>query len=146
MSVYTPELLSIVSPSANEGAHQASLLEHQHLVVRAEVNNPPKDAEEMCEWIRNLVDKIEMKIMIGPIAEYSHIVGNRGLTAVAVIETSHIAVHAWDEVSPALLMVDVYSCSKLVPTHVIQHMDIFDVQKVEYKFLDRKNNLSIIEG
>ena len=26
-----------------------------------------------------------------------HMPGNRGITAVAIIETSHIAMHIWDE-------------------------------------------------
>ena len=28
--------------------------------------------------------------------------GNRGITAVAIIETSHITMHIWDEPNPAL--------------------------------------------
>jgi len=38
--------------------------------------------------------------------------GNQGLTSVTIIETSHIAVHVWDEVSPALMQMDVYSCAE----------------------------------
>ena len=31
---------------------------------------------------------------------------------VAIIETSHIAMHIWDEPKPALMQFDVYSCGE----------------------------------
>ena len=37
--------------------------------------------------------------------------GNRGVTAFAIIETSHIAMHIWDEPNPALVQLDVYTCA-----------------------------------
>jgi S-adenosylmethionine/arginine decarboxylase-like enzyme len=89
------------------------ILEHKHLIVRAELNNPPQCAEAIQDWMKTLVDKIGMKILMGPYAVYSDMVGNRGLTAVTIIETSHIAMHVWDEVSPALMQLDVYTCSTL---------------------------------
>jgi S-adenosylmethionine/arginine decarboxylase-like enzyme len=41
-----------------------------------------------------------MKVMMGPYVKYSHMVGNRGITGAAIIETSHIVMHVWDELTP----------------------------------------------
>ncbi len=40
---------------------------------------------------------------------------NRGITAISVIETSHIAMHVWDEPQPALMQLDIYSCAEFNP-------------------------------
>jgi S-adenosylmethionine/arginine decarboxylase-like enzyme len=115
------------------------MLEHQHLIVRAEVNNPPFDTAQIENWLAKLVDDLGMKIMMGPISGYSPIIGNRGLTAAVVIETSHIVLHAWDEESPAMLQLDVYSCSDVNPQVVWNAIKEFDPVHIDYKFLDRKD-------
>lgn len=129
----------------NPAIHPVCLLEHQHLIVRAEIANPPKDPEAICEWMRELVKSINMRIMMGPWAAYSDMVGNRGLTAVTIIETSHIAMHVWDEVEPAMMQLDLYSCSHLDPQQILAQLEVFEPVSVEYKFLDRKKNLTILK-
>lgn len=114
---------------------------HKHLIVRAELDNPPTCVEEINKWMRNLVDRIGMKILMGPYAVYSEMEGNRGLTAVTIIETSHIALHVWDEDSPALMQLDVYTCSVLDPYDVAQAIAPFKPTCVEMKYLDREHNL-----
>ena len=42
------------------------ILEHKHLIIRAELKNPPKCAEAIQDWMKLLVDKIDMKILMGP--------------------------------------------------------------------------------
>lgn len=71
------------------------VLEHKHLIVRAELNNPPFSPHDIKSWMQKLVDTIGMNILMGPYAIYSDMVGNQGLTAVTIIETSHIAMHVW---------------------------------------------------
>jgi len=88
------------------------LLEHKHLIVRAEIHHPPCNPSAMDDWMRQLVQDIRMKVLMGPFSVYSDMPGNQGLTSVTIIETSHIAVHVWDEVSPALMQMDVYSCAE----------------------------------
>lgn len=121
------------------------VLEHKHLIVRAELLNPPKCAESIQEWIKVLVDTIGMKILMGPYAIYSNMVGNRGLTAITVIETSHIAMHVWDECDPAVMQLDVYTCSTLNIQDVFSAIEKFDPVKVEYKYIDRENELHLID-
>ncbi len=115
------------------------MLEHKHLIVRAEVNKPPFDETQIGKWLAKLVDDLGMKIMMGPIAGYSPVEGNRGLTAAVVIETSHIVIHAWDEESPAMVQLDVYSCSDVDPQIVWDAMEEFEPVHIDYKFLDRKS-------
>jgi S-adenosylmethionine/arginine decarboxylase-like enzyme len=123
----------------------STILEHKHLIVRAELFNPPHCAEAIQEWMKKLVDKIGMKILMGPYAVYSDMVGNRGLTAVTIIETSHIAMHVWDEVDPALMQLDVYTCSTLDIEDVFEALKEFDPMMIEYKYIDREHDLTVLD-
>ena len=114
---------------------------HKHLIIRAEVGNPLKEEQLAIEWMNKLVDKIGMKVMMGPFAKYLDVAGNRGLTSVAIIETSHIALHVWDEDKPALLQLDVYTCGPLDPYDVVEALREFHPVKIEMKYLDRENKL-----
>jgi len=122
----------------------SKVLEHKHLIIRAELNNPPKCVEAIQDWMRSLVDTIGMKILMGPYAVYSDMVGNQGLTAVTIIETSHIAMHVWDEVDPGLMQLDVYTCSTLNIDDVFNAIQVFEPAAVEYKYIDRENELTLI--
>lgn len=116
-------------------------LEHKHLIVRVEVTNPPTSESLATEWVKTLVEKINMKILMGPYAKYLDVVGNRGLTVVTIIETSHIAMHVWDECSPALIQLDVYTCGSLDTSLILNMLQEFEPVKVEYKYLDREHEL-----
>ena len=120
------------------------ILEHKHLIVRAEIKNPPYSPNDIKQWMRELVNKIGMNILMGPYAVYSDMEGNAGLTAVTIIETSHIAMHVWDEVSPALMQLDVYTCSTLDINDVFAALQIFEPSKVEYKYIDREHDLTML--
>lgn len=123
----------------------SKLLEHKHLIVRAELNNPPKCTSAIDLWMRRLVEQIDMKILMGPYSVYSDMVGNQGLTAVTIIETSHIAMHVWDEVDPALMQLDVYTCSTLNIEDVFKALEQFEPVKVEYKYIDREFDLTLLD-
>ncbi len=123
----------------------SKILEHKHLIVRAELNNPPKCTSAIDLWMRRLVEQIDMKILMGPYSVYSDMVGNQGLTAVTIIETSHIAMHVWDEVDPALMQLDVYTCSTLNIDDVFKALEQFEPVKVEYKYIDREYGLTLLD-
>jgi S-adenosylmethionine/arginine decarboxylase-like enzyme len=114
------------------------MIVHKHLIVRAKINNPPKNMTWTSNWFEELISKIGMKLLRGPIGAYVDVPGNKGMTMVAVIETSHIAMHIWDEESPALLQLDVYTCGKLDPKTVFEHMEQFDIVEKQFLFLDRE--------
>jgi len=122
-----------------------SLLVHKHLIVRAEAVTPPTDEKQLTEWMKEFVESINMKIFMGPYVKYCHMEGNRGITAVAIIETSHIAMHIWDEINPALMQFDVYSCGDLDVEAICKKIkEDFNIQKIEYKFLNRETGLQDI--
>ena len=93
-----------------------SLLVHKHLIIRAEADRPPTDEEQLKSWMLDFISSIDMKVFMGPYVKYCNMPGNRGITAIAIIETSHIAMHIWDEPKPALMQMDVYSCGDFSPT------------------------------
>lgn len=117
---------------------------HKHLIVRADIGWTPneEDLNKISDWIRSLIRKIEMKLLAGPYTTYVNEKGNKGMTSVAIIETSHIALHIWDETNPGLMQLDVYSCADFAPQDVFGEIEkMFDTKKIEYKFLDREKEL-----
>ena len=122
------------------------LLVHKHLIVRAEVCRPPMDEEVLKSWLEEFISEIGMKVMMGPYVKYSNMIGNRGITGAAIIETSHIVMHVWDEVHPALMQFDVYSCGEFEPETICKKIEKdFTVHKIEYKFLDREHDLQDVK-
>ena len=120
-------------------------LVHKHIILRIEAKKPPS-AKELNSWVSQLVEKIGMKILNGPIsANVTTIPGNCGPTCVCIIETSHIACHVWIEPDPALIQLDVYTCGPFDPKAVIEHIQVWEPTKVEYKYLDREFNLTEID-
>ena len=66
--------------------------------------------------------------------------GNKGISGVAIIDTSHIGIHTWDETDPALIQLDVYSCKDFNKIDVLSCIEEFDPITVDYKYFDRENN------
>lgn len=118
---------------------------HHHLIVRAECNKPLRDEATTKEWLARLVQRIGMKIVSGPHAAYINKDGNKGMTGAVIIETSHCAIHVWDETSPALVQLDVYTCSDLPLQEVFDHLNVMEPVKVEHKFLDRETGLTLVK-
>ena len=125
--------------------NENKLLVHKHLIIRAEAINPPMNEWFLKNWFNEFIKEIGMKVMMGPYVKYSNMVGNRGITGAAIIETSHIVMHVWDEVSPALMQFDVYSCGELDPEKICKKLTKdFIIENLSYKFLDREHNLTDI--
>ena len=121
------------------------MIQHKHIIVRAEVLAPPKtDQVELTkDYFKTLVNDLGMKILVGPIGAYCDVPGNKGFTGSCIIETSHIAMHIWDETSPALLQLDVYTCGDMSIDVVMDWLKKFDPVKIEYILLDRETKLDI---
>lgn len=125
------------------------MMEHKHLIVRAEVMAPPKDPTFIAEWITSIITGIGMKLAVGPqanpISYYCAIPGNEGLTGVAILETSHCAIHVWDDVSPAVVQFDLYTCSGLDPMQIFPYFSDFQPVKLEWGYIDREHGLHFVE-
>jgi len=120
------------------------LPEHKHLIIRAEVNRPITSEKELKKWLRNVVKKIDMNIIKGPFASYVSKEGNRGVTGIVMIETSHIAIHVWDESVPALVQCDVYSCAEFSSTEVLAEFLGMEVIKIDHVLIDRADKIKLM--
>lgn len=117
---------------------------HKHLLVNAKVSWAMYSEQDAIEFLENLVKSINMKIIKGPFASYVSVEGNRGMTAMVMIETSHIAFHIWDEQSPALLQFDLYTCGSLDLELVLKIIkDAFQIESLDYQLFDRKDGFVI---
>lgn len=119
---------------------------HKHLMLRAYVNNPPRATGVAINWLKDLVADLDMKILQGPFSSYVSQPGNMGLTAVVMIETSHIAFHVWDEQDPALLQLDIYTCGSLDVEKALKDIDkFFDLDSFEFVVYDREHGMHLIQ-
>ena len=119
---------------------------HNHILLNGYVTKPPTSEEETIAWMKQLVSDIDMKIIQGPYASYVNKEGNRGLTATVMIETSHIALHVWDEEQPALIQFDLYTCSTLpVPTVIDSVNKYMGLEKYWYMVMERRNGFNVVE-
>ena len=118
-------------------------VKHKHLIIRAEVMTPITSEKDLKKWLRNIVNKIDMKIIKGPYVSYVSKEGNRGVTGVVMIETSHIAIHIWDETTPALVQCDVYSCAEFSTNEVLAEFINMEVTKIDHMLLNRAECICI---
>jgi S-adenosylmethionine/arginine decarboxylase-like enzyme len=119
------------------------MLEHKHIIIRATVKTPPTDVEFIKKWIQKLVKNINMKLLGDTVAVYVNKKGNKGLTCVQCIETSHIAFHSWDEDTPAVVQLDVYTCGSLNKQTVFDALEEFEPIAINYLTLDRENFIEV---
>ena len=119
-------------------------LVHKHLLVRAEVNSPPlfKDGEKLNNEIKSLIKAIDMNILSGPHTKWSDVEGNEGYSSVAIIDTSSITFHSW---RTGVIQLDVYSCKDFAIKKVFMWLAQFDLEKVDYKYIDREKGFKNLD-
>ena len=85
---------------------QKTIRQHKHIIIRAYVKNPPATEIQLSEWCKDVISRVGMNVISGPHVVYSDMVDNEGFTAVAVLDFSHLSIHTWDKVDPALIEFD----------------------------------------
>lgn len=121
-------------------------IQHKHILINAKVNDPLETFEEAITFLNDLVDRVGMKVLMGPYASYVNVPGNQGVTAIVGIETSHIAFHVWDEEMPARLQFDLYTCGALDKDIVLQAVnERFQVVSADYRIYDRETGFVLLE-
>lgn len=117
------------------------MLEHKHLILKGTMAQKV-DVSTMDKWLRTLVDLLDMQL----IEEFPHnpsvaYVGgeNPGVTGCALITTSHIVIHTWD--NSLDFQLDVYSCKEYNPKYVEAHCDTIGLKVNDKRFFDRKYNI-----
>ena len=117
-----------------------------HLIIVADVLRPPINSFAAEVWLRRLIADIGMKlaeIPDNPLIYYCATPGNRGLTATAIIETSNITLHTWDEKSPAELQLDVFTCGALDADAVLRFVGEFEPVNYGALVLNRREGISL---
>ena len=132
-------------------------IEHHHLLLRLETKScpGPDDKPEAEKLIRNIVNDIQMKLLAEPRVYYAKVPKyNEGLTAIAPIETSHIAFHFWtkpenqilvNKESRCLLQFDVYTCGTLSLKQaktILHHLTHYGPHHMNLTILNRNHGLS----
>ena len=117
---------------------------HKHMIVRTEILKPITNVEEVNKWLTDLVEKLNMKILLGPYSVYCDKEGNRGITGFVIIETSHLVIHIWDELCLPVAQLDVYTCGDLEEQVVFDHINYLKPKKIEWKYLDRIKDLKVV--
>lgn len=116
------------------------MLEYKHLIIRAELDNCPDNPEWVHEWLVNLVETIGMNILDGPhVKRVDTVIGNIGCTGVVVIETSHVAVHFWEETG--LMQFDIFTCGSMNVELIWPLLECMQPSKIQWKLLDREKGL-----
>jgi S-adenosylmethionine/arginine decarboxylase-like enzyme len=138
--------------------HTSQSIEHHHLLMRIETAVCPlqEDKAKMEQMIHEIVKDVDMKPLGGTEVFYLNTPKyNEGLTAVQVIQTSHIAFHFWRRParsilhcsrSQCLLQMDVYTCGKLTKKHIgiiLQALARFDPTHADVTLLNRKWSLTV---
>ena len=81
-------------------------LVHTHLLARMQLTRPI-GFSEVHGWLLELPDALGMRILAGPFVVRSDEPDNSDATGVAIISTSHISIHSFEESGIAQL--DIYS-------------------------------------
>lgn len=116
------------------------MIQHNHLIVRAELDNCPDNSEWVHEWLLHMVDVLGMNVLAGPlVARESETIGNIGITGVVLLTTSHMAVHFWEE--DGLMQLDIYTCGSLDRDVIFRELGPMEPSKIEFKYLDREHGL-----
>lgn len=109
------------------------------------VSRPPLTAEEGEQWLRDLVEKIGMKILIEPQAVVCNTFGNEGVTGIVCLETSHASFHSWSSVEKPFINFDVYSCKHFDAETVLEHFAEFGPVSHRFVVLDRNGEIAEVE-
>ena len=122
------------------------LLKHNHYILRATVENTQQlaDIDKTKIFLESVVAELDMQILIPAQVAYCDIENNRGITGLIGLTTSHIALHLWDEVSPAIIQLDVYTCSALDIAKLQDYISTwFNILEQDFLLIDREKSLKI---
>ncbi len=114
--------------------------DHQHLLIKGHILNPPKIENELNNWLSQLVEKVGMVVVAGPTSVYVDEPGNEGITGTVTLATSHAAIHVWDAKTPSMFQFDIYSCKEFETEVVLDHLNAFDLQTCQWMKIDRNDS------
>jgi len=116
-------------------------MQMMHLVVDGKATNLGLllSEEEMRGYLWDLAETIEMRIMGNPQSVSVEDKGlENGVTVIAIIETSHIAIHTWPEQDDFNVNVDIFSCKEFDAHAALESLDRkMGLERYSCKILNR---------
>lgn len=141
MSTPAMDAAAMGAPEAEPEAEPLPALNHRHIVVSGHrLRTPLRTSEDMSAWLLELVRKVGMAVLFGPIVQRCDTPGNEGVTGVVCIETSHASAHCWDQVAEPFVKADLYSCAHFDAEAVVGHMRAFGPEWVTFVVTDRNGD------
>lgn len=89
---------------------------HLNFMLRAEIRRPLLTCGNARLFLRQAITACGMKIISGPHAVLGTVPGNEGVSAAAILDLSHAALHEWPWWEPPVVRVDIYTCGGIVPS------------------------------
>jgi len=118
---------------------------HKHILFDAVITNPPRDEQAMKLFLSKLITDIDMVVadlgngQQNPQAWYCEDENNEGMTAQAILTTSHVVLHVWDQIEKPELHFDLYSCSDFDPYFVVEKLhEIFGIVEGSGHIINRR--------
>lgn len=123
------------------------MLYHKQIIIKAFIKNPPKEEDKdlIRDWMRRLIENVNMNIVAGPFIEYVSAEGNEGLTGAVLIETSHASFHCWEKLDKPFIQFDLYSCADFNTEIVLNMFNEFDVVHYDWLVIDRNEDPKVVE-
>lgn len=88
------------------------------------------------DHIKGVIHQVCERIGAGIVEECYHKFTPIGISAVAVITTSHISIHTWPEYGYAA--VDIFSCQEEIPGEICSLLaDLLEAEQVETRMISR---------
>lgn len=97
----------------------------------------PASCIDDVNYIRDVVHKVCESIGAGIVEECYHRFMPIGISAIAVITTSHISIHTWPEYGYAA--VDIFSCQEDIPGEICCRLaDSLKAEQAETRMIERE--------
>jgi S-adenosylmethionine decarboxylase len=112
-----------------------------HLTVRIaniERRGPLNDSDAVSGFLVTLVDRVDMRILAGPMVGIEEgVPEKRGLSSVIILYESHAAIHTYPELGEAFL--DLFSCRRFRIETVLETLESYfgSFSIVEQSVVDR---------
>jgi len=138
--------------------NQTLKIQHHHFLLRMETKTCPGagDKTEAKTLVKKILKDIRMNLLGDPRVFYVKVPHyNEGLTALAPIQTSHIAFHFWknpdasilqNPESQCLLQFDLYTCGTLSLSQlqrILHHLTVYTPTHVNATLLNRNYDMTL---
>ena len=116
-------------------------LNHKHLILKG-IMTFQLTVNEVKNVIQSLVEKLGMKYVetmpTNPMVAYEPN-ENCGVTGIAIITTSHIVIHTWDDTK--YFQADIYSCKDFDEKVVVELIKSYGLTSKHQRLLDRNGEI-----